>query len=232
MTAANSSSVMFTMTRSRRMPALLTTTLRSPNVSIALLTIRWAPSQSVTLSPLATASPPAALISSATCSAAVRSLPEPSAAPPRSLTTTFAPSLAKSSECSRPMPRPPPVMIATRPSREPTLLSSDRKTLRGAHTTALRSERSNKEGVQHGFNASPGGRPDGVAAGGYDAGGAGRPRQPPEFRQALRPVRILRPGLRHSDVDGQHRYPARRLRLRARAFRAVPPPLLQRRLLR
>src|SRR5580658_3707724 len=41
------------------------------------------------------------------------SAPEPSMAPPRSFTTTLAPSEAKSNACSRPMPRPPPVMMAT-----------------------------------------------------------------------------------------------------------------------
>ena len=40
-------------------------------------------------------------------------------APPRSLTTTLAPSRAKSSACSRPIPRPAPVMTATRPSSVP-----------------------------------------------------------------------------------------------------------------
>src|SRR3954470_7470096 len=60
-----------------------------------------------------------ALISSTTCCAGVWSPPLPSAAPPRSLTTTLAPSAANSSACSRPMPRPAPVMMATRPSSAP-----------------------------------------------------------------------------------------------------------------
>ena len=72
-----------------------------------------APSKELTLSVLATASPPAAMISSTTDWAAETSVPEPSTAPPRSFTTTLAPSDAKRSACSRPMPRPPPVMIAT-----------------------------------------------------------------------------------------------------------------------
>ena len=46
---------------------MLTRMSRSPNVSIAVLTSRWAPSQSATSSPLTTASPPMALISSTTC---------------------------------------------------------------------------------------------------------------------------------------------------------------------
>ena len=37
--------------------------------------------------------------------------------PPRSLTTTLAPCSASNSACSRPMPRPAPVMMATRPSQ-------------------------------------------------------------------------------------------------------------------
>src|SRR5438105_4670982 len=119
MTASHSSSVMFTSTRSRRMPALLTKTCRSPKASMAALTSFCPPSQSATLSALAMASPPAALISSTTCWAGVRSSPVPSIAPPRSLTTTFAPSWANSSACSRPMPRPAPVMMATRPSSAP-----------------------------------------------------------------------------------------------------------------
>ena len=45
MTASHSSSVMLASTRSRRMPALLTTTWRSPNVSMAVVIRRWAPSQ-------------------------------------------------------------------------------------------------------------------------------------------------------------------------------------------
>ena len=45
-TSSHSSSVMFTRTRSRRMPALLTRMSRSPKASIAELTRRWAPSPS------------------------------------------------------------------------------------------------------------------------------------------------------------------------------------------
>src|SRR2546423_6201026 len=119
MTASHSSSVMLTSTRSRRMPALFTKTCRSPNASMAALTSCCPPSQSATLSALAIASPPMALISSTTCWAGVRSSPVPSMAPPRSLTTTLAPSWANKSACSRPMPRPAPVMMATRPSSAP-----------------------------------------------------------------------------------------------------------------
>ena len=69
MTESHSSSDMLTSTRSRRMPALLTRTWRSPKVSTAVSIRRLPPSQSVTSSALATASPPAARISSTTCSA-------------------------------------------------------------------------------------------------------------------------------------------------------------------
>ena len=79
----------------------------------------WTPSQSVTLASLAMASPPMASISATTSSAGVESAPVPSVAPPRSFTTILAPSAAISRACSRPMPRPAPVMIATRPSNEP-----------------------------------------------------------------------------------------------------------------
>ncbi|CAB4794108.1 unannotated protein [freshwater metagenome] len=110
---------MFTSTRSLRIPALFTRTWRSPKVSTAVCTRRCAPSQSATLSTFATASPPIARISSTTTCAAARSAPEPSTFPPRSFTTTFAPSDAKRSACSRPRPPPAPVIIATRPSSAP-----------------------------------------------------------------------------------------------------------------
>ena len=51
--------------------------------------------------------------------AADASAPAPSVLPPRSLTTTLAPSLANSRECSRPIPRPAPVMMAILPSSLP-----------------------------------------------------------------------------------------------------------------
>src|SRR3984885_8795048 len=78
-----------------------------------------APAAVVTSSALATACPPAARISSTTCCAGDASLPDPSGPPPRSLTTTFAPSAANISACSRPRPRPAPVMTATRSSSAP-----------------------------------------------------------------------------------------------------------------
>ncbi len=115
MTASHSSADMFTSMRSRRMPALLTRTWRSPKVSTAWSTRCLAPSQSATSSKLAMAEPPASAISFTTCCAGDVSAPVPSGLPPRSFTTTLAPSDANSSACSRPMPRPAPVTIATRP---------------------------------------------------------------------------------------------------------------------
>src|SRR5262249_28169086 len=67
-------------------------------------------------SPLAIASPPAARISSTARAAGEGSLPVPSVEAPRSFTTTLAPWVASMRACSRPMPRPAPVTIATRPS--------------------------------------------------------------------------------------------------------------------
>src|SRR3954453_17020892 len=120
MTASLSASVMLVNMRSRRMPALLTSTSSPPKFSTAVLINRAAPSKFDTSSPLATASPPMPLISSTTSSAGpVVGVPAPSMSPPRSLTTTFAPCSASSSACSRPMPRPAPVTMHTRPSHIP-----------------------------------------------------------------------------------------------------------------
>ena len=57
-TASHSSSPVVNTMRSRRKPALFTSTSRPPNVSIAVCTSRRAPSQSAMSSVLATASPP------------------------------------------------------------------------------------------------------------------------------------------------------------------------------
>src|SRR5580692_3957055 len=70
--------------------------------------------------PLAMAFPPAPVISATTCPAGPVSVPDPSSAAPRSLTTTDAPCLASSSATDRPIPRPDPVTIATRESKAPT----------------------------------------------------------------------------------------------------------------
>ena len=63
MTASHSSSVILTSMRSRRMPAFNTSASSFPKVEMAWSTMRLAPFQSETSSPLATASPPLALIS-------------------------------------------------------------------------------------------------------------------------------------------------------------------------
>ncbi len=69
-------------------------------------------SKSVTLAPLAIASPPSESIWSTTASEASL-VPVPSTPPPRSFTTTFAPLLASSKACCLPIPPPAPVTIAT-----------------------------------------------------------------------------------------------------------------------
>src|SRR6202167_5316317 len=114
-TASKSSSLMLKIMRSRRMPALLTTILILPKLSVAHSMIRLADLKSETLSKLPTASPPAERISLTTSSAGERDWPVPSKWPPRSLTTTFAPCLASSNASSRPMPRPGSVITATLP---------------------------------------------------------------------------------------------------------------------
>src|SRR5579885_670769 len=121
-TASQSSSFMLKIMRSRRMPALLTTMLSLPKLSIAHSMIRLAALKSVTLSKLATASPPAARISLTTSSAGERDCPVPSKCPPRSLTTTLHPCFAINSASSRPIPRPAPVMTATFPSNSAIVL--------------------------------------------------------------------------------------------------------------
>src|SRR5580658_8519762 len=61
--------------------------------------------------------------SSTTCPAGPSEEPDPSTSAPRSLMTSLAPWLANSRACSRPMPRPAPVMTTTRPSQIPTFSS-------------------------------------------------------------------------------------------------------------
>src|SRR5947209_6867356 len=91
------------------MPALLTTIATLPNTSSACWTTRSPPMAVEMLSWLATAVPPAALISSPTVAAGSESAA-------RSLTTTRAPRRASSRAWQRPSPRPAPVTIATSPS--------------------------------------------------------------------------------------------------------------------
>src|SRR5580765_9065217 len=106
---------MFTSMRSRRIPALLTRMSTRPKRSTACSTMRPAPAKSATFSPFATASPPSASISRTTSCAGPSSAPSPASDAPRSLTTIFAPARASASACSRPIPRPAPVTIATLP---------------------------------------------------------------------------------------------------------------------
>jgi hypothetical protein len=121
-TASHSVSVMFTSIRSRRMPALLTSTSRPPNVVTAVSMSRLAPSQSLMSSPLATASAPMARTSSTTSPAGPADDPLPSTSAPRSLTTTLAPWRANSMAWPLPIPRPAPVTTTTRPSHSPAML--------------------------------------------------------------------------------------------------------------
>ncbi len=83
---------------------------------MAVLTRFSAAVKSAMSAPLAMAFPPASPISATTSCAGPESWPEPSTAAPRSLTTTEAPSRASSVATDRPIPRPAPVTIATRPS--------------------------------------------------------------------------------------------------------------------
>ncbi|MPM99589.1 hypothetical protein SDC9_146781 [bioreactor metagenome] len=113
MTASHSSRLILWKNRSRRMPALLTTPSMRPKLSTAHCTMRAALAASATLSVLATAWPPAALISSTTFCAGPASVPSPVVEVPMSLTTTLAPSAAMASAMSRPMPPPAPVTTTT-----------------------------------------------------------------------------------------------------------------------
>src|SRR5687768_10214132 len=115
-TSSKSNSDMLAIVVSRRIPALLTSMSSSPNDSTASSTTARAPSQLAMSWSLLTALPPRALISAATSEHGVGSLPVPSLATPRSLTTTATPLSASSNACSRPSPRPAPVTTATRPS--------------------------------------------------------------------------------------------------------------------
>src|SRR3954468_7729581 len=121
MTASQSASSMLKLMRSRRMPALLTRMSRPPSSCVAWLIRPWPPSQDVMSSKLATAVPPAPLISLTTSSAGRSSLLSPETAAPTSLTTTDAPSDASRRASVRPIPRPAPVMTATLPSSRPML---------------------------------------------------------------------------------------------------------------
>src|SRR2546423_8867151 len=92
-----------------------------PKASWAAVMRPAQPSAVVMSLPLASAVPPAAVISATTSSAGPGDAPEPSLAQPRSLTTTVAPREASSRAYSRPTPRPAPVTTATRPSKRSSL---------------------------------------------------------------------------------------------------------------
>src|SRR5665213_3180108 len=96
---------------------------RPLNVSTACSIMRATPGLLVTESELATALPAAALISRTTISAGPAEPSSPPATPPpRSLTTTLAPSRAASSAHSLPMPFAAPVTRTTLPSSTPMRL--------------------------------------------------------------------------------------------------------------
>src|ERR1700716_2414943 len=108
-TASKSSTLMLKIIRSRKMPALLTTTSNVPHCSIAASMRCLAPSKSETSSPLAIASPPDARIRSTTSPDGPLDEPLPSSSAPMSLTTTLAPWRGNSRACAR-----------ARPPRRPT----------------------------------------------------------------------------------------------------------------
>src|SRR5882757_781025 len=113
--ASHCSSVIFWITESQVYPALFTMMSNPPKSSTAVCTNRSPKSASVTLPTQVTAWPPAASMAATVSLAGSAS---------RSLTTTFAPSLASFSAISRPMPRPEPETMATLPSRVPMLCKS------------------------------------------------------------------------------------------------------------
>src|SRR5262249_39967271 len=100
------------------------TAWRPPNCLSVCSRSAFIAASEVTLSELANALPPPFRISSATFSAgpAEPSSP-PCRPPPRSFTTTEAPSFAAINAQSRPIPLPPPVTQTTFPSNTPIMSS-------------------------------------------------------------------------------------------------------------
>ena len=98
---------------------MLTSTSRPPNVSIAVLHERGArrPSRRCRRCSRPPRRPPRRSRRRRRCAGRVGAACR-RAATPRSLTTTCAPSRANASACSRPMPRPAPVTMTTRPSAQ------------------------------------------------------------------------------------------------------------------
>src|SRR4051812_41770959 len=106
---------------SRRIPALLIRISTRPKASSAALTIASAFFASTIDNVEAMASPPAFLISSTVSCAGPASAPAPCRLAPISQTTTRAPSCASPSAIARPIPRAPPVTIATLPATMPAI---------------------------------------------------------------------------------------------------------------
>src|SRR6202167_1950269 len=126
--------------------------------------MRAAPSTSAADSPLATALGPASSIKRHVSAAGPWAVPAPSSVVPRSLTTTRAPSDARHSAISRPIPPPAPVTTATLSSSNPigSVLALDQLVLGNVGPTTHRSD---------GWVMVPGGPlgvvpPDGVGGGG------------------------------------------------------------------
>ncbi len=116
--SSHSSSVMLKIIRSRRMPCAQTRMSSLPQRSSAVRTSPSATSISETSPMAATASPPAAVISSTTALTRLGSIPiRPSTSAPVSATMTLAPCSAKMRQIQEPMPPAPPVTIAVLPSR-------------------------------------------------------------------------------------------------------------------
>jgi len=95
-TLSQAASVAFANVWSSRMPALLTRMSARPKCLMASSNTDWPPARVEISAPLATARPPASVIELTTFCAIETSAPEPSRGPPRSLTTTEAPSRANS----------------------------------------------------------------------------------------------------------------------------------------
>src|SRR5213078_3190799 len=117
MTWSQSSSFMRTRRPSRMTPALLTRMSTRPNRCLAASTNRSASSRITASATTPRTAPPCASSSFAERWSRSASRPE---------TTTAAPSSASNAAIARPMPRPPPVTIATRPSRAPFVIGSPR----------------------------------------------------------------------------------------------------------
>src|SRR6516165_4653851 len=124
--ARHCASVMLSKDCSARTAALLTRISMRPNCSDAAAAIFSTAAGSITSATCAMALPPARSISLATCSASLRLA--------RALTTTAAPPSASESAIARPILRPAPVTIATRPDNSPVIATA----LSRQHAAAIR----------------------------------------------------------------------------------------------